>query len=118
MIRKILFFLIAVPVAILIVALSVANRHPVVLSYDPLGGGDDALSVRLPLFAIILGALLIGVVAGGAAAWWNQGKWRRTARQGMRDAARWHNEAEALRRSMEETRVAALPKSDDNAAAE
>lgn len=97
MIKKIAWALVAVPVALLVIAFSVANRHLVIFSYDPLGGADPALQVRLPLFLLLLAALLLGILAGGLAAWWRQGKWRRTARESAHLAARRQREADELR---------------------
>ena len=80
MIRKILTTLIAVPLAILLAVFMIANRHAVTVSLDPFGAGNPSLSATLPLFVIILVSLLIGVLAGGTAAWLNQSRWRRAAR--------------------------------------
>lgn len=114
MIKKILLAIVLVPVALVIVALAVANRHFVTVSYDPLGGGDPAFAVELPLFAVILASLLAGVVIGGVAAWLRQGKWRRAARRKADEAARWQREASVLRekaQAADESRalVAAAP---------
>ena len=79
MIRKILTTLIAVPLAFLLAIFMVANRHKVTVSLDPFGD-SPALSATLPLFVIILACLLVGVLAGGMAAWLNQSRWRRAAR--------------------------------------
>jgi predicted ribosomally synthesized peptide with SipW-like signal peptide len=80
MVRKILTTLVAVPLAILLAVFMIANRHAVTLSLDPFGSGAPSLSATLPLFVIILVCLLVGVIAGGTAAWLNQSRWRRAAR--------------------------------------
>lgn len=115
MIRKVLLAVILVPVAVVIVALAVANRQAVTVSYDPLGGSDSALAVSLPLFLVILLSLIAGVILGGFAAWLRQSKWRKAARQReheaerlRREAAELRRSAEDLRRSAEETRSARL----------
>ncbi len=69
-----------IPVAVIVVALSVANRHSVVFSIDPFGGDDPAFSYTIPLFWLLFGALAVGVIAGGVATWIGQSKWRRAAR--------------------------------------
>ena len=97
MVRKMLTTLIAVPLAILLAVFMVANRHAVTVSLDPFGSGNPALSATLPLFVIILVCLLVGVIAGGTAAWLNQSRWRRagcasSARRsgaGLRPRSRW-----------------------------
>ena len=80
-VRKIVAALILVPLAIVIVAFAVANRQTVTVSLDPFSSEQPAASVTLPLFALIIVLLIVGVVIGGIAAWLRQGKWRRTARR-------------------------------------
>ena len=76
--RTILIFL---PFALLAVALAVANRAPVVLSLDPFSQSDPALTLQAPLAVILLGAVLLGVLVGGFFVWWEQGRFRKKARE-------------------------------------
>ena len=85
MLRKIIAALILVPLAVVIIAFAVANRQTVTVSLDPFSGAEPAASVTLPLFALILVLLLVGVVIGGAASWLRQGRWRGAARRLERD---------------------------------
>src|SRR5689334_15978535 len=80
MFRKLVAGIILVPLAILFVAFAVANRHAVVVTLDPFDQAHPALAVTVPLFALLLGVVIGGVIVGGAAAWLRQSKWRRTAR--------------------------------------
>ena len=80
MLRKLIAVLILVPLAVLFVAFAVANRQSVVVSFDPLDASHPAFALPVPLFALLLAALLAGVVIGGIAAWMRQSKWRRAAR--------------------------------------
>lgn len=109
MIKKILTVVVLVPVAVIVIAFSVANRQPVDIAYDPLGGGDPAMTLSLPLFVLILASILIGMIAGGFAAWLRQGKWRKAARANAQEAARWQREAQELRRRLRESTPHALP---------
>jgi len=88
MIRKILTALILLPLAIVLVALAIANRQVIALSFDPFSATDPAYMLRAPLYLVLLGCLMIGVVIGGLAAWLKQGRWRRAARMAQADAAR------------------------------
>jgi uncharacterized integral membrane protein len=63
------------------IALAVANRHSVTISLDPFAGGEPAVAVTLPLFALIFVLLIVGVVIGGAATWLRHGRWRWMARR-------------------------------------
>jgi uncharacterized integral membrane protein len=81
LLRKIVAALILVPLAVIIIAFAVANRQTVTVSLDPFSGADPAASVTLPLFALILVLLIVGVVIGGVASWLRQGKWRGAVRR-------------------------------------
>ena len=93
MLRKIVTAIILVPLAILIIAFAVANRQIATVSFDPFSATEPAAAVTLPLFALIIVLLIVGVVVGGAAAWLRQGEWRRRAR-------RLEREVDALRRKL------------------
>lgn len=102
MLRKIVQLFVVLPLAILLVVFAVANRHFVTLSLDPFGGDSPALSLQIPLFLLFFLALILGVLIGGVAAWFGQGKWRRRARHEHDEAARWRSRAaENARRANE-----------------
>ena len=102
--------LILLPVAIVVVLLAVANRAPVVLSFDPFSKGQPELSIALPLFALILGSVALGVVLGGVGAWLAAGRQRHERRMSTRELNRLKAEADRLRASVVQTRPA-LPSS-------
>ncbi len=107
--RQLLKALILLPVAIVVVLLAVANRAPVVLSFDPFTPGAPLLSVTLPLFAILFLAVMLGVVIGGVAAWLTQARHRRAERRFKREAARLRAEGERLRERAGAAGLTALP---------
>lgn len=94
MLRKLVFWLILVPLAIIILMFAVANRQIVTVSFDPFSETAPAASVSVPLFVLIFVLVILGVVIGGVAAWLRQSGYRRVARQ--RDA-----DVTALRREIE-----------------
>ena len=98
MFRRLISIVVALPIAVLLVTLALANRHPVRLSLDPFRPGDPALSLVLPFYAYLLGMLLVGVIVGGVAVWLRQSSWRRSARQRATEASRWQAEATRLTR--------------------
>jgi len=79
MIRTFLKALILVPVAVFLILFAVANRQWTGVSLDPFSSAPPALAIRLPLFLVILLALMLGVIVGGIAAWLGQRKWRGAA---------------------------------------
>jgi uncharacterized integral membrane protein len=95
--RKIVAAIILVPLAVLIVALAVANRHSATLSFDPFNPAAPAAAVTLPLFGLIIALLIIGVVIGGTASWLRQRRWRRHARRLEQEVMALRGENEALR---------------------
>jgi uncharacterized integral membrane protein len=98
MLRRFFWVLVAFPVAVLLVTLAVANRHPVRLVLDPFRPDEPILSLVLPFYAYLLGVLLMGIVIGGGAVWLAQARWRRTARRRAAEAQRWQAEADRLAR--------------------
>jgi uncharacterized integral membrane protein len=85
LLRKIVAAIVLVPLAIIIIAFAVANRETVTVSFDPFGGDETAATVSLPLFALVILLLIVGVVIGGLASWLRQGKWRGAARRFERE---------------------------------
>jgi uncharacterized integral membrane protein len=97
--RKVVAAVILVPLAVVIIAFAVANRQIVTVSLDPFSVERPAAAVTLPLFALILVLLIIGVVIGGVAAWLRQTKWRRAARRLEREVDELRGEINALTRN-------------------
>jgi uncharacterized integral membrane protein len=97
--RKVVAALILVPLAVLIIAFAVANRQIVTVSLDPFSSERPAAAVSLPLFALIIVLLILGVVIGGVAAWLRQTKWRRTARRLEREVGELRGELDSLKRA-------------------
>ena len=85
---------------------AIANRHMIAVSFDPFGSDAPALTVTLPLFLVILLSLMIGVLVGGVATWFSQGKWRRYARRADADVRNLRLERDSLRAEAEARRPA------------
>ena len=84
--RKFFTALVLIPLGLIFVVFAVANRHLVTVSFDPFNSSDPSVGFRLPLFVLIIGVAIAGVVAGGSATWFRQRHWRRAARQHEADA--------------------------------
>ena len=104
MLRKIVAAVILIPLAVVIVAFAVANRQIVTVSLDPFNSEHPATSLDLPLFALVIGLLIVGVVIGGAASWLRHGHLRRTARRFERDIRELRSELASLRQRPERRR--------------
>jgi uncharacterized integral membrane protein len=94
--RKIVTAIIVIPLAVVIIAFAIANRQMVTVSFDPFSVTEPAAVVTLPLFALIILLLIIGVLIGGAAAWLRQSRWRSTARRLEREVADLRVKVDAL----------------------
>ncbi|MEM0898993.1 MAG: lipopolysaccharide assembly protein LapA domain-containing protein [Pseudomonadota bacterium] len=97
MISKIITVLFLIPLAIALIALSVANRDAVPVSLDVFNPGNPALTIQAPMFIWLFGAVAVGVVFGGVATWFTQGNHRKLER-------RYKRESVALRKEMESTK--------------
>ena len=96
--KNFLKFIVLAPIAILLLIFAFANRQIVTVSFDPFVDGDiAAFAVTAPLFVILILALMIGVLAGGAATWLTQAKYRKAARHNGAEAERLRREAQALK---------------------
>jgi len=94
--------IILLAIAVVLVPLSVANRHTVSLSLNPFDPQDPRLTiVDIPLFWVIFASLGVGIIIGGLGSWAKQGRWRKEARVKRREADKWHKEADQLREQTE-----------------
>src|SRR5262245_7529034 len=113
MLRKLVFWLIVVPLGVIIVLFAVANRELVTVSFDPFSITDPAASLRLPLFVLIFILVILGVLIGGMAAWLRQGRYRRSTRLLDAELSSLRREVEILNDRLATPPSAAAP---DNAA--
>jgi uncharacterized integral membrane protein len=107
--RKFLTALVVIPLGIFFVIFAVANRHLVTVSFDPFNSVTPAVAITLPLFVVIIAVAMLGVLAGGMATWFRQGRFRRAARQSEAEARQMRTELAGLRQTARERRFAALP---------
>jgi hypothetical protein len=59
--------LLLIPAILIAGIIAVANRADIRLSLDPFSDAHPALVIELPLYLLLFGALLLGVVLGGLA---------------------------------------------------
>ena len=109
MIRKIVLAVVLIPLAIVVVALAVANRQVVTVSFDPFSRTDPAVLLRAPLFVEVFILVIAGVIIGGVASWLRQSKWRRAARQREAELRAARNEIDRLRRELAAREMAPAP---------
>ena len=84
--------------AIVLLGFAFANHDLVTVSFDPFASTDSAaFSIAAPLFAVVIVAAMLGVVAGALATWVSQGRHRRASRQSWVEAEKWRAQAQALK---------------------
>jgi uncharacterized integral membrane protein len=96
--RNFLKFIVIAPLAVIFLSFDMANRQNVIISFDPFNSGDFPLpKVELPLFVVLIGTLMFGVLLGGVATWMRQGRHRKAARDGRNTTETLRGENENLR---------------------
>lgn len=98
--------LVLLPIALLVILLAVANRAPVLLSFDPFAKGPPDLALSAPLYGVLLAAVAVGMLLGGAATWLSSGRGRRQVRSSRREIQRLKSETERLRAELATQRAA------------
>ena len=84
--------------AVVLLGFAFANREFVTVSFDPFSNTDNAaFSIPAPLFAVVIVAAMLGVVAGALATWLSQGRHRRASRQSRIEADKWRAQAQSLK---------------------
>jgi uncharacterized integral membrane protein len=105
MVSKILSFIILVPLAIVLVVFCVANREAISVSLDPIGTLPQ-LAFQAPLFVLLIGSLILGLLLGGVGTWMTQSHYRAKSARRRREVENLKHEVELsnerLRRLREE----------------
>jgi uncharacterized integral membrane protein len=86
MINRFLTIVVLVPLAVILIALAVANRGAVPFTIDPFNPGNPALTIAWPLFVYLFIAFALGLLVGAAATWLKQGRYRKRARRHAEEA--------------------------------
>lgn len=86
---RILKWLILVPIAVIVLALALANRHLVTIHLDPFPeGGPNGPQISAPFYLVMFTMLMVGVAIGGVATWLRQGAHRRASRRARAELRR------------------------------
>lgn len=97
--RKMFSYVFLLPLAVILILLSVANRQSVRFSLDPLNSADPALSLSLPLFVFLFVFFLSGMLLGGLLVWLSQGKYRKALREKTHEAGKLQREHDETTKS-------------------
>ena len=97
--RRVLRWIIGLPIAIFVVGFAIANRRWVTLSLDPFTQTDPAVSINLPLWILFFVGIFVGLIVGWIAAWFAQGKHRKSARESRHEVGRLQSELAEARKA-------------------
>ena len=101
MVKRIVGWFVLVPLCAVLVVFALANRQLVVVNFNPFTSSADpnVPGFGVPLFLVIFGVLLLGVLLGGVATWFAQSQHRRDERSFKRENERLHRELDAAHRA-------------------
>lgn len=102
---KRLSWILTLPLMAVAVIFAIANRELVTIDLWPL-----ALTIQAPLFVLVLGSAVVGLLAGAVVAWFSGGPTRRRARAARRRTAELERELARLREGIENERPAVEPR--------
>jgi uncharacterized integral membrane protein len=113
-------YLFLILVAIALVILALANRDPVTLTLLPqelaLWSGVD-VAIELPLYLVILGGVVTGLLVGFVWEWLREHRHRSAARHNQREAKKLEREVQTLKGRQNEGRDEILALVEDGSAA-
>lgn len=116
MVKKIVGWLVLVPLCLVLVAFALANRQFVPVYFNPFATPaplEPGSAAGIPLFVILYVVLLIGVLLGGVATWFAQGAHRKRERHWRREAQHLSQELDTQRRRQGQSGTASGSDVDD-----
>jgi uncharacterized integral membrane protein len=110
--RRVLRWIIGIPILIIVMGFAVANRQWTQLSLDPFNQTSPSVAITMPLWIMAFIGIFIGMLIGWFFCWRAQGKWRRLARERAKEIARLQSDITMARQGpekMEAQLLAPLP---------
>lgn len=101
MFRRLVGWVVLVPLCAALIVFALANRQFVVLNFNPFVSVEQLSTpgYGVPLFLVLYVVLLVGVLLGGVATWFAQSQHRQRERHWRREAHALTSELEALRKA-------------------
>jgi hypothetical protein len=96
--KSVLRIIVFVPLALVILFFSMANRGLVRIGLDPFAANDaSAPYFEAPMYLVVLASMAVGVLAGGISSWLGHLQVRRAAKVARAEAKKTRLEVEKLR---------------------
>lgn len=98
MLKRLVSWVFLLPLCFVLILFGLSNRQIVTINFDPLTQTAPLVPpLSLPLFFVMFGFLIFGVLLGGLATWFSQGKQRKEKRRWRREATRLEKEAQVTK---------------------
>ena len=107
--KRILNWVVGLPIAIIGVGFAVANREWVTVSFDPINRAQPFATVNMPLWALFFAGVLFGIFIGWFVAWRGAARHRRSARDARIELIRTQQAHEREKRALQQTLPAIRP---------
>jgi uncharacterized integral membrane protein len=100
MVKRIVGWVVLVPLCLVLIVFALANRQMVAVNFNPFTAVTELEpGTGVPLYFVMFGVLLVGILLGGVATWFAQGQHRRDERSFRRENERLHRELDAAHRA-------------------
>ncbi len=102
--RTLVNWTLVIGVMLFAVWFAVANRHTTHVSFDPFSQEAPFWATpQIPVYALVLFSVFIGILIGGFASWFSAGRVRRLARERKRENKKLVREVEAVQKEPQGT---------------
>ena len=100
MVKRIVGWLVLLPLCGVLIVFALANRHLVAVNFNPFTAvGEPEIGTGVPFYVVMFAVLLVGVLLGGIATWFAQSQHRRDEKTFRRENERLHRELDAAHRA-------------------
>lgn len=107
--KRILNWVVGLPIAIVGIGFAVANREWVTVSFDPINRTAPFATVNMPLWALFFAGVFVGIFVGWFVAWRGAARHRRSARDAKIELIRTQQQHERDKRELQQQLPAIRP---------
>jgi hypothetical protein len=100
--KRIISWVVGLPIAIIGVGFAVANREWVTVSLDPFDRALPRAALSMPLWALFFAGIFVGIFAGWFVAWRGAARHRRSARDAKIELIRREQQHEREKRELQQ----------------
>lgn len=109
--KRIISWVVGLPLAVIGIGFAVANREWVTVSFDPINRVQPFATIDMPLWALFFAGIFLGIFVGWFVAWRGAGKHRRNARDAKIELIRVQQQHEREKRELQQQLPAIRPDS-------